>query len=76
MVKVGLGHLKGGVGDDHSAGTADFGDRDFTSVEEAAMIFHSIPGAQLCILPGVGHGTFRDRPEWLNPIILDFLDRK
>jgi len=45
-------------------------------VEEAAMIFHSIPGAQLCILPGVGHGTFRDRPKWLNPIILDFLDRK
>jgi pimeloyl-ACP methyl ester carboxylesterase len=53
-----------------------FGDRDFTSVEEAATIFHSIPGAQLCILPGTGHGTFRDRPEWLNPVMLDFLDRK
>jgi pimeloyl-ACP methyl ester carboxylesterase len=52
-----------------------FGDRDFTSVDEAALIFHSIPGAQLCILPGTGHGTFRDRPEWLNPVVLDFLDR-
>src|ERR1022692_3811454 len=52
-----------------------FGDRDFTSLEEAATIFRSIPGAQLCIVPGVGHGTFRDRPEWLNPVILDFLDR-
>ncbi|HXM41792.1 MAG TPA: alpha/beta hydrolase [Bryobacteraceae bacterium] len=52
-----------------------FGDRDFTGVEEAASIFHGIPGAQLCILPGTGHGTFRDRPEWLNPVVLDFLDR-
>jgi len=52
-----------------------FGDRDFTSVEEAAIIRHSIPGAQLCVLPGVGHSTFVERPEWLNPIILDFLDR-
>lgn len=52
-----------------------FGDRDFTSVEEAALIRHSIPGAQLCVLPGVGHGTFIERPEWLNPIMLDFLDR-
>lgn len=52
-----------------------FGDRDFTSLEEAAVIFHSIPGAQLCIVPGAGHGTFRERPEWLNPIILNFLDR-
>jgi pimeloyl-ACP methyl ester carboxylesterase len=52
-----------------------FGDRDFTSLEEAATIFHSIPGAQLCILPGTGHGTFRAHPEWVNPIVLDFLDR-
>jgi len=52
-----------------------FGDRDFTSAEEAAAIFRAIPGAQLCILPGTGHGTFRDRPEWLNPVVLDFLDR-
>lgn len=52
-----------------------FGDRDFTSLEEAAMIFHTIPGAQLWVVPGVGHGTFRARPDWLNPVILDFLDR-
>jgi pimeloyl-ACP methyl ester carboxylesterase len=52
-----------------------FGDHDFTSLEEAVQIFHSIPGARMCILPGVGHGTFRERSEWLNPIILDFLDR-
>lgn len=53
-----------------------FGDRDFTSIEEAATIFHSIPGAQLCIVPGAGHGALRERAEWLNPVILDFLDRE
>ncbi len=52
-----------------------FGDHDFTGLEEAAQIFHKIPGAQICILPGTGHGTFLERPEWLNPILLDFLDR-
>ena len=51
------------------------GDHDFTSLEEASQIFHSIPGTGLFILPGVGHGTFIERPECLNPIILDFLDR-
>jgi pimeloyl-ACP methyl ester carboxylesterase len=52
-----------------------FGDRDFTSLEEAVVIRHAIPNAQLCVLPGVGHGTFIERPEWLNPMILDFLDK-
>lgn len=52
-----------------------FGDRDFTDLAEAGTIQHSIPGAQLCVLPGTGHGTFRERPEWLNPILLDFIDR-
>jgi pimeloyl-ACP methyl ester carboxylesterase len=27
------------------------------------VIFHSIPGAQICILPGTGHGPFLERPE-------------
>lgn len=50
-----------------------FGDHDFTSLEEIATIHNAIKGSQLCVLPGVGHGTFVERPEWLNPIILNFL---
>ena len=52
-----------------------FGDHDFTKPEEAIRIFRDIPGAQLCILPGTGHATFRDRPDWLNPIVADFLNK-
>jgi pimeloyl-ACP methyl ester carboxylesterase len=50
------------------------GDRDFTRVEETTRIFRMIPGARLAILPGTDHFTFQKRPDWLNPIILDFLD--
>ncbi len=51
------------------------GDRDVLSIEDTARLFQSIPNAQLCILPGTDHSTFQTRPDWLNPIILDALDR-
>ena len=49
---------------------------DTESVEGATRIFRAIPKARLYILPGTGHATFQDRPDWLNPVILDFLDRE
>jgi pimeloyl-ACP methyl ester carboxylesterase len=50
------------------------GDRDFTRVEETTRIYRMIPNARLAILPGTDHFTFQKRPDWLNPIIVDFLD--
>jgi|HubBroStandDraft_1064217.scaffolds.fasta_scaffold126580_1 pimeloyl-ACP methyl ester carboxylesterase len=50
------------------------GDRDFTRVEETTRIYRMIPTARLAILPGTDHYTFQKRPDWLNPMILDFLD--
>jgi pimeloyl-ACP methyl ester carboxylesterase len=51
------------------------GDRDAITLEHTLKIFHSLPKAELCILPGTDHGTFSRRPEWLNPIISEFLNR-
>ncbi len=51
------------------------GDRDLVSLEETNRMVRAIPKAQVLILPGTGHTTFQDRPMWLNPILLDFLDR-
>jgi pimeloyl-ACP methyl ester carboxylesterase len=48
---------------------------DEESVERSTAIFRAIPGAKLCILPGTNHLTFIHRPEWMNLIILDFLDQ-
>jgi hypothetical protein len=38
-------------------------------------IFHALPHAELCVLPGTDHATFSGRSEWLNPIIDAFLAR-
>jgi len=48
---------------------------DKENVERHMHIFRGITGAKLCILPGTGHATFPDRANWLNPIILEFLDQ-
>jgi pimeloyl-ACP methyl ester carboxylesterase len=51
------------------------GDRDAIRLEHTLEIYHALPDAELCILPGTDHGTFSGRPEWLNPILTEFLDR-
>ncbi len=50
------------------------GDHDFFSAEVAEHIAKAIPGAQLMVVPGAGHGTFRDKPELVNLAVLEFLD--
>jgi pimeloyl-ACP methyl ester carboxylesterase len=52
------------------------GDRDAITLEHTLQIFHALPTAELCVLPGTDHATFSGRSEWLNPIISGFLDRK
>jgi pimeloyl-ACP methyl ester carboxylesterase len=51
------------------------GDRDAITLEHTLKIFHALPDAELCVLPGTDHATFSRRSEWLNPIINAFLDR-
>jgi pimeloyl-ACP methyl ester carboxylesterase len=51
------------------------GDRDAITLEHTLTIFHALPDAELCVLPGTDHATFSRRSEWLNPIITAFLDR-
>jgi pimeloyl-ACP methyl ester carboxylesterase len=51
------------------------GDRDAITLEHTLLIFHALPRAELCVLPGTDHSTFSGRPEWLNPIMTSFLDR-
>ena len=51
------------------------GDRDAITLEHTLKIFHALPDAELCVLPGTDHATFSGRSEWLNPIISAFLNR-
>lgn len=52
------------------------GDGDFGPIDETVRIYRAIPRAKLFILPGTGHTTFQDRPDWLNPVLLHFLHQK
>jgi pimeloyl-ACP methyl ester carboxylesterase len=38
------------------------GDRDAITLEHTLQIFHSLPKAELCVLPGTNHGTFFRSP--------------
>ncbi len=49
------------------------GDRDMVSLEHTARIARSIPGAQLCIVPGTGHLLIRQRPGLIATVIREFL---
>lgn len=50
------------------------GDQDFIPQAQTLHIAKEIPGAQLMIVPGAGHGTFRQRPALMNLALLEFLD--
>ncbi|MGH9424435.1 MAG: alpha/beta fold hydrolase, partial [Thermoanaerobaculia bacterium] len=50
------------------------GDHDAILLEHTIALYHALPDARLCILPGTNHGTFIQRPEWVNAIVLSFLD--
>ena len=50
------------------------GDRDFTTVEHAALMLQLIPGSQLAVLPGTTHMQVTRRADLLLPMLAAFLD--
>ncbi|WP_449281052.1 alpha/beta fold hydrolase [Leucobacter sp.] len=49
------------------------GDRDTIRPDHSLLIAASIPGAQLCIVPGATHGLVAERPEFISGVIREFL---
>ncbi len=48
-------------------------DRDTIRPDHSLLIAASIPGAQLCVVPGTSHLLVVERPELVNTLIRDFL---
>ena len=48
------------------------GDHDVILLDHTLALYRALPQARLCILPGTSHGTFIQRPEWVNSIVLSF----
>jgi len=51
------------------------GDRDVIAPDHTRLIVDGIPGAQLCIVPGTGHGLIDEKPDFVTYAIRDFLAR-
>jgi pimeloyl-ACP methyl ester carboxylesterase len=49
------------------------GDRDSIRPDHSLLIAASIPGAQLCIVPGTTHNLIAERPELISTVIREFL---
>jgi pimeloyl-ACP methyl ester carboxylesterase len=49
------------------------GDHDVIRLEHTLQIYRALPKGQLYILPDTHHGTFEERPQWVNPVVLSFL---
>ncbi|MDB6060178.1 MAG: hypothetical protein JWM78_281 [Verrucomicrobiaceae bacterium] len=49
------------------------GDHDVIKLDHTMEIYRALPQAQLSVLPNTGHATFEQRPELVNPMVLNFL---
>ena len=52
-----------------------FGDSDYMPLDHAQEIYEHIPNAQLFVIPGAGHRTYRLEPELFNMFCTRFFDR-
>ena len=49
------------------------GDHDMVRLEHLLDTFRALPNAQLAILPGTGHETLLERPQWFHEMVAAFL---
>ncbi|WP_440710889.1 alpha/beta fold hydrolase [Herbiconiux sp. YIM B11900] len=52
------------------------GDRDTIRPDHTLRIAASIPGAQLCLVPGTTHGLIAERPALISTLLRDFLSAR
>jgi len=51
------------------------GDRDVVLLEHGIELFRTIPGSLFCVLPNTPHEVFRENPDLINKIAIDFLTK-
>ncbi|MEO8763906.1 MAG: alpha/beta hydrolase [Ginsengibacter sp.] len=52
------------------------GDNDFITLEHGITLYHKIKGSEFCVLPNTTHQVFKERPELINNIGIDFFAGK
>jgi pimeloyl-ACP methyl ester carboxylesterase len=51
------------------------GDYDMIALPHTIRLYDALPHAELCVMPNCGHEQFFERPDFVLPIIRDFLQR-
>jgi pimeloyl-ACP methyl ester carboxylesterase len=52
------------------------GDDDLITLEHTATLYRTIPNAELAVLPGTSHFLMMEKPDLLNRVVLDFLEKE
>ena len=52
-----------------------YGDKDIMKLEHGLHIYKIIKGSEFCILPNTSHWVFKEKPDLITGIILNFLDK-
>jgi pimeloyl-ACP methyl ester carboxylesterase len=52
-----------------------YGDKDIMKLEHGLHIYKTIKGSEFCILPNTSHWVFKEKPDLITGIILNFLDK-
>jgi pimeloyl-ACP methyl ester carboxylesterase len=52
------------------------GDDDIVSLEHTATLFRALPNSELAVVPGASHAAAMEKPELVNRLILDFLEKE
>jgi pimeloyl-ACP methyl ester carboxylesterase len=52
------------------------GDDDMITLEHTTALFRAISNAELAIVPGTSHALIMEKPELVNRLVIDFLQRE
>jgi len=52
------------------------GDDDLPTLEHTATLYRSIPNSELAVVPGTSHFVAMEKPDVLNRLIIDFLEKE
>jgi pimeloyl-ACP methyl ester carboxylesterase len=58
-----------------SAPTLVLAGDDMISLDHTSALFHAIPNSELAVVPGTSHALPMEKPELVNRLILDFLEK-
>ncbi|HYZ91950.1 MAG TPA: alpha/beta hydrolase [Actinomycetota bacterium] len=51
------------------------GDDDMVTLEHTVELYRAIPGSELAVVPGTSHALVFEKPDVVNRIVLDFLEK-